>query len=93
MKKYKIVCFISLFFAGVSTTSNIFGQSQLLENVKENPEEAIALCRRFRALNSKGISSGSKEVIEQISREKQLSSGDAEILSIYIVGMYCPEIK
>ncbi|WP_269622814.1 hypothetical protein [Prochlorococcus marinus] len=70
-----------------------YGQSKLLENVKRNPKEAIALCQKFRGLNSRGISSGSKEVIEELSREKNLSFTDAEILSIYVIAMNCPEIK
>ncbi|KGG13917.1 hypothetical protein EV04_0402 [Prochlorococcus marinus str. LG] len=63
-----------------------------MENVKRNPEEAKLLCNKFRNLNANGISSNSKEVIEEISRDKNLTFKDAEILSIYIVGMYCHEI-
>ena len=83
----------ALLLGFISLISVAYGQSQLLENVKNNPEEAVKLCNRLKVLNSKGISSGSKEVIEEISRDKQLSSTDAEILAIYIVGMYCPEVK
>ena len=84
---------ISFFLATIASANFAYAQSQLLETVKDNPKEATALCKRFRDLNSKGISSGSKEVINEISSEKQLSSTDAEILSIYVIGMYCPDVK
>ena len=93
MNKYQIIYLTGLLTVALSSISSTYAESQLLENVKNNPEEAIALCNRFEDLNSKGLSSGSKEVIEEISREKQMSAQDAEILSIYIVGMYCPSIK
>ncbi len=67
-------------------------QSQLLESVKRNPSEANALCKKFREINSKGISSYSESTITEIARDKKLNSTDAEILSIYVIGMYCPEI-
>ena len=93
MNQYLKPYMSGLLLASMYSSSLAFGQSQLLENVKKNPEEAIALCKQFRDLNSKGISSGSKEVIEEISREKKLSTTDAEILSIYVIGMHCPGIK
>ncbi len=68
-------------------------QSTLLENVKRNPTEAIELCNDFKDLNSKGISASSKEVIKEISNKKNISEIDAEILSIYVIGMNCPEVK
>ncbi|KGG15400.1 hypothetical protein EV06_1271 [Prochlorococcus sp. MIT 0602] len=60
--------------------------------MKRNPKEAIAFCRKFESLNSKGISSFSNEVMDEISLTKNLSSNDAQILTIYIIGMHCPEI-
>ena len=68
-------------------------QSTLLENVKRNPQEAKALCSQFRGLNAKGISAGSKTTIDQISRQRNLSVTDAEILSIYVIGLYCPDVN
>ena len=85
--------FIAMFIAYLASPSIIYGQSQLLENVKRNPDEAKALCKKFRSDNAKGISSRSKAVIEKISQEKNLSFTDAEILSIYVIGMHCPEVK
>ncbi len=84
---------IAMFIAYLASPSIVYGQSQLLENVKNNPEEAKSLCNKFRKDNAKGISSRSKAVIESISQDKNLSFTDAEILSIYVIGMYCPEVK
>ena len=71
----------------------VLAQSNLLENVKRNPQEAKTLCQRFRNLNSKGISASSKETIKEISSQKNLSISDAEILSIYVIGLHCPEVN
>ena len=77
----------------IAFTTEVSAQSKLLENVKGNPKEAIALCKQFRELNSRGISASSKEAIDQISRRKNLSITDAEILSIYVIGLHCPEVN
>ena len=71
----------------------VLAQSSLLENVKRNPKEAIALCKQFRSLNAEGISSSSKEALESFSRQKNLSLLDAEILSTYVIGMNCPDVN
>ena len=71
----------------------VYGQSKLLENVRANPEEAKVLCEKFKALNAKGIKSSSKEVLDEISRSKNLTPTDAEVLSIYVIAMHCPQIK
>ena len=84
---------IPILIAYFSTAPISYGQSKLLENVKKNPEEAKALCNEFKRKNSMGISSRSKDVIEGISQTKNLSFTDAEILSIYVIGMYCPDVK
>ena len=85
--------FIAILIAYLASPSIGYGQSQLLENVKNNPDEAKALCNKFRKDNEMGISSRSKAVIESISQDKNLSFTDAEILSIYVIGMYCPDVK
>ncbi len=77
----------------ISSIPSLKAQSMLLENVKRNPSEAIALCKKFKELNAKGISSSSKEVIKAIGRQKNLNDTDAEILSIYVIGMNCPEVN
>ena len=47
-------------------------QSNLLESVKRNPTEAINLCKRFRVLNSKGISATSEDSLKEIMSKKNL---------------------
>ncbi len=79
--------------SSITSATAIYGQSKLLENVKANPEEAKILCKKFKALNAQGVKTSSKEVIEEISRDKNLTPTDAEILSIYVIAMYCPKIK
>ncbi|WP_320667798.1 hypothetical protein [Prochlorococcus sp. MIT 1307] len=74
-------------------TPGALAQSNLLESVKRNPKEAKALCSQFRQLNKKGISASSKEALDQVSRQKNLSIKDAEILSIYVIGLNCPEVN
>ncbi len=68
-------------------------QSTLLQSVKRNPEEALALCEKFRALNKKGISARSEEALKEVSRKKNLSKIDAEILSLYVIGLNCPDVN
>ena len=79
--------------SSITSSTAVYGQSKLLENVKANPEEAKVLCKKFEALNAQGVKTSSKEVIEEISRNKNLTPTDAEILSIYVIAMYCPQIK
>jgi len=70
----------------------VFSQSNLLESVKKNPNEAKNLCNKFRELNSKGISASSKEAIDLVSNKKKLTPVNAEIFSIYVIGLHCPDI-
>ena len=44
----------------------VFSQSNLLESVKKNPNEAKNLCSKFREFNSKGISASSDKAIEYV---------------------------
>jgi len=69
-----------------------FSQSNLLESVKKNPEEAINLCNKFREFNSKGISANSDKAIEFVSKKNKLTPVNAEIFSIYVIGLHCPDI-
>ena len=82
-----------LVIAIISWMPTAKAQSTLLESVKRNPSEAIALCKEFRKLNAQGISVSSKEVINQIANKKNLSQTDAEIFSIYVIGMNCQEVR
>ena len=68
-------------------------ESSLLESVKRNPNEALALCGQFKTLNTQGISASSKQSIMEVARKRNLSSIDAEILSTYVIGMNCPDVR
>ena len=84
-----LLFFLFLFF---SPTNPILSQSNLLETVKKNPNEAIKICKKFKELNEKGISANSDKAIEFVSRNNDLTPVNAEIFSIYVIGLHCPEI-
>ena len=83
-----------LFFLFLLTKSSypVFSQSNLLESVKKNPGEAIKICNKFRELNSKGISASDDKAIEFVSKRNKLTPVNAEIFSIYVIGLHCPDI-
>ena len=70
----------------------VFSQSNLLENVKKNPNEARNICNKFREFNSQGISASSDKVIKYVSNKKNLTPVNAEIFSIYVIGLHCPDV-
>ena len=82
---------ISFIFTSFAINQNAMAQSRLLEGVKRNPDEAKSICESFRELNKENISAGSKKSIQKISIQKNISEVDAEILSMYVRGLYCPE--
>ena len=82
---------ITLIFTSFGISQSSMAQSRLLEGVKRNPDEAKSICESFRALNKENISAGSAKSIQKISLQKNISKVDAEILSMYVRGLYCPE--
>ncbi len=82
-----------LMFFALTNIKPINAQSSLLESVKGNPQEAIELCNEFRALNKKGISSNSDIAINNVARKRNLSQRDADILSTYVIGLNCPDVR
>ena len=82
---------ITLILASAAFNQGAMAQSRLLENVKENPDEAKSICQSFRKLNKENISAGSPKSIQAVSTQKNISQVDAEILSMYVRGLYCPE--
>ena len=82
---------ITLIFSSFAINQDAMAQSRLLEGVKRNPDEAKSICRSFRDLNKENISASSKKSIRKISIQKNISEVDAEILSMYVRGLYCPE--
>ena len=85
------VLLITLIFTSFAINQKAIAQSTLLEDVKRNPDEAKSICENFRELNKKNISAASQKSIQKISTQKNVSEVDAEILSMYIRGLYCPE--
>ena len=83
---------IFLLFLFSNSLNPVFSQSNLLENVKKNPNEARNLCNKFREFNSKGISASSDKAIEYVSNKKKLTPVNAEIFSILVIDLYCPDI-
>jgi flagellar motor switch protein FliM len=81
----------TLIFTSFAINQNAMAQSRLLEGVKRNPDEAESICKSFRELNKENISSGSQKSIQRISSLKNISEVDAEILSMYVRGLYCPD--
>ena len=81
-----------LFFLFSNALFPVFSQSNLLESVKKNPGDAINICNKFREFNSKGISANSDKAIEYVSKKNNLTPVNAEIYSIYVIGLHCPDI-
>ena len=81
----------TLIFTSFAINQNAMAQSRLLESVKRNPDEAKSICKSFKDLNKDNISAGSLKSIKRISIQKNISEIDAEILSMYVRGLYCPE--
>ena len=84
--------FLFIFFLFSNFLNPVLSQSNLLESVKKNPGEAKNICNKFREFNSKGISASSDKAIEYISKKNKLTPVNAEIFSIYVIGLHCPDI-
>ncbi len=82
---------ITLIFTTVAINQSAIAQSRLLESVKRNPDEAKSICQSFRELNEGNISASSPQSIQKISAQKNISEVDAQVLSMYVRGLYCPE--
>ncbi len=67
--------------------------SPLLDSVKRNPQRARAICTELKELNAKGLSYTSPQAVAQVGAQQGLNSTDAEILSTYVVGLYCPDVR
>ena len=87
MKKFFLFLFLS-----IASINPVLSQSNLLETVKNNPSDAIKMCNKFKELNSKGISATSDKAIQFVSKKNNLSPINAEILSIYVIGLHCPKV-
>ena len=84
--------FLFFLFLFYNSLPPVFSQSTLLESVKKNPDEAVNMCNKFREFNSKGISANSEKAIEYVYKKNKLTPVNAEIFSIYVIGLHCPDI-
>jgi hypothetical protein len=69
------------------------GASPLLESVKQNKQLAQQLCGDFRNLNAGGQKAHGPAAVRSTASSQGLSTLDAEILTTYVVGMYCPDVR
>ncbi|WP_259700871.1 MULTISPECIES: hypothetical protein [unclassified Synechococcus] len=67
--------------------------SPLLESVKQNPQVAKSLCNELRQLNGQGIRSTSPQAIAMVAQRQNISLADAEIVTTYVVGLHCPDVR
>ena len=67
--------------------------SALLESVKQNPQLAKQLCAQFKQLNADGRSATSPQSLDQVASSQGLSTMDAEVLTTYVIGLYCPDVR
>ncbi len=81
--------FLFLLFLFSNSLYPVFSQSNLLESVKKNPNEARNLCNKFREFNSKGISASSDKAIEYVSNKKKLTPVNAEQRSFLFTSLGC----
>ena len=86
----KLLLFLLFLFS--NSLNPVLSQCNLLESAKKNPGEDKNICNKFREFNSKGISASSDKVIEYVSNKKKLTPVNAEIFSIYVIGLHCPDI-
>ncbi len=67
--------------------------SALLETVKQNPQLAKQLCAEFKQLNAEGRSATSPASLARVASSQGLSTMDAEVLTTYVIGLYCPDVR
>ena len=75
-----------------SSLNPILSQPNLLERAKNNPSEGSKLCKKFKELNADNKSATSEIATKFVSKENNLSMVNAEFYSLYVMGLYCPEI-
>jgi len=79
-------------FILLSSLNPILSQPNLLERAKNNPNEGSKLCNKFKEYNAKNESATSDAATKFVSKKNNLSMVNAEFYSIYVIGLYCPEI-
>ena len=84
--------FLFVLFMLSSSLNPILGQPNLLEKTKNNPSEGLKLCKKFKEYNAENKSATSDTATKFVSKKNNLSLVNAEFYSIYVIGLYCPEI-
>ena len=84
--------FLFVLFMLSSSLNPILGQPNLLEKAKSNPSEGLKLCKKFKEYNAENKSATSDTATKFVSKKNNLSLVNAEFYSIYVIGLYCPEI-
>jgi hypothetical protein len=84
--------FLFILFIFSSSLNPILSQPNLLERAKNNPSEGSKLCKKFKEYNEENKSATSDTATKFVSKKNNLSLVNAEFYSIYVIGLYCPEI-
>ncbi len=88
---------LSLLAGGLSLAvllaSPLKAASALLETVKQNPALAKSLCAQFKQLNASGRSATAPDSIAIVASSQGLSQVDAEVLTTYVIGLHCPDVR
>ena len=84
--------FLFVLFMLSSSLNPILSQPNLLEKAKSNPSEGLKLCKKFKEYNEENKSATSDKATKFVSKKNNLSLVNAEFYSIYVIGLYCPEI-
>ncbi len=66
--------------------------SNLIDAVQRNPAMAGQLCQQFNTVNADGHSVYSSTGLQQVASSQGITTGEAEILITYVVGLYCPDV-
>ena len=73
--------------------SSLPATAGMLDTVKQNPALARSLCEQFKQLNASGQSATSKESIARVAASQGLGTIDAEVLTTYVIGLHCPDVR
>ena len=70
---------------------NTYSAPRVFEQIKkmDTDQDGTVTLEEF---NSEGISASSDKAIEYVSNKKKLTPVNAEIFSIYVIGLHCPDI-
>lgn len=77
----------------LATPHPLQAASALLETVKQNPALAKSLCAQFKQLNAAGRSATAPDSISMVASSQGLSQMDAEVLTTYVIGLHCPDVR